>query len=258
LYNRFVARLAFVALLASGAAFGCDGVFGITEIRGAGSGVDSGVGSGSCASICFVQSANELAVGGIPKPLAFSRPPVAGNLVVLAVGTFNNAITKVADTANNTYLMADLVVSPGGTTLTLFYAANIQVTTPFEVTVTTQPSGSCPEATLAVHEYEGAATMPLDKQSGNPGFGTTPDTGPVTTAVGGELYFAMMAHDGPATSSSRAPYVLRERPTDDTVTHTSLITEDMTGPAEMTSATFGLSASSGWAAMLATFLPTSQ
>jgi len=191
---------------------------------------------GPSSNIQFVQSKSEFGSGISSQTATFDLQPHESDLVVAVVGVFPTGQgLSISDTAGNLYQPTTTVTTPSGSFVTAYYAKNVVTATPFTVIVTV---AGAQELTLAIHEYSGADRGgPLDQQVTNRGSTDTPDSGMVTTAVDGELYFAVASHDATSATKAGSGYVQREIPTDNSAIYVPLATEDKIGPAQTTSAT---------------------
>ena len=232
---------------------GCDQVFGLSE-RDAGANGDAKTDADGGGGIRYVQSKSTVKNGVATLSLAFDQPVQAGDLVVVAVGTYDVNLTSVTDSAANQYQEPGSVAqTPARGNLHVLYAPNVVTVTPFTVTVTASVVGNA-ELTLAIHAYRGAAAAPFDQSStliGGPDL--SPTSGQVTTTVDGELYFGALVHDTTVTTMAGGGFMLREVPTDSDA-NVPLATEDLVGPARAkVAATFQLDTPAAWACSLLTF-----
>jgi hypothetical protein len=211
-----------------------------------------GVATDAHLPIAFVQSSSSHASPANTLSVKLINPPAAGNLVVLAIATYNGSVMSITDTAGNTYIGTppNPRITSQGVHVYVSYVAGVVTANPFTVTVTTGVGGTN-DLSLALHEYSGATA--LDVASGAAGNDTMPDSGSVTTTADGELYFAATARDGTAVTTPGTGYMLREVPTEDGGSFVPLATEDKLGAAQTTSGSFSIAPSSTWACIVAAF-----
>ena len=232
---------------------GCDQVFGLSE-RDAGANGDAKTDADSGRHIRYIQSKSGFLNGVSSLSLTFDQAVVAGDLVVVAVGTFEANLSSVTDSAGNQY-REPITVPPTAANgiLHVLYAPNVLTASPFTITATANATGA-PELTMAIHAYRGAEAEPIDQSSFNTGGpDLSPTTGTVTTTLGGELYFGALSHDNTVTTTAGTGFTLREVPTENNM-NMPLATEDMIGPARSkVAATFMLDSTATWACALLTF-----
>ena len=166
--------------------------------------------------------------------------------------TTTNQTVTVTDSAGNTYVDA---VSQSNQSdnhqLHLFYAANIAAG---PTTVTATFSGSNNHPWLAIHAFSGLRTLnPLDKVASAQGSSTTPMTpSTMTTSTARELVVAGVGLQfmDTATLTVGSGYTLLLQDTQTSRAMTEYKTVSATGAYQ---GTFGLSSSSSWTAVVATF-----
>lgn len=222
----------------------CQGCLSIAPYAGSDAGSDAGTSNFEQSNSDF-RNSDTLTVG-------FKNPVATGDLVIVVVGTYTGALMGVTDSASNHYVEAGVAVTtPAGSTMRIFYAAN--VTTAASLAVTAAAAAGTSELTVAIHAYRGVALDPLDQIAPpSTGTGTEPTSGSVTTTASSELYFAAMSHDASPRTGAGPNYTLREVATD-SASNVPIATEDKIGPAQATLATFTLDSSEGWACSLLTF-----
>ena len=187
----------------------------------------------------------------VSSPVILPSPATDGNLIVVGIETYNEAIPADAITDNygNTYTKVNEAVN-GLNRVAIFYAKNIAGGATFTVS-----SLNINNRTLTVQEYSGAdPTNPLDQFNSNTGSSNAPNSGNVTTTTDGELYFGL-AFGGlnNNTWTAGVNYTIREQVT--TPLTARIATEDKIEAAQTTAATFTTSGSGPWAATIATFRP---
>jgi hypothetical protein len=244
------ARIA-VVLLGCLLAGGCDVVFRVDHVDVGDDGVD---GSGG-REIVYVQSGS-LALAAVPQAsVTFENAPQAGDLVVVAIGTYQGNLVSVSDSAGNAYVEPRPGLdSDGNTVLHLLFAPNVKTAIPFTVTATVA-ANALSEVTMAIHDYRGASADPLDKHVLASGHVDVPvSSGPVMTTTEGELYFAAVSHDNTTKTNPTGSFVVRQRPTENSAGAVPLVTADMVGPAgDAISADFTFDVNASWVCGLVTF-----
>lgn len=218
-------------------------------------------GGPAAQTIEFVQSRSVAKNAVDTLQITLAKPVEEGDLIIVVIGTFENDLMTLTDSANNQYTEP---ITPNQTEaqsiLHLRFTRSIAAD-PFTVTATTTPRGM-QQITMAVHAYRGGSPDELfDQQSAAVGNSATATSGPVTTAVDGELYFAAMTHDNTVRSSAAGGFLKRELPTDNATDNVPMITADLVGaPAgtveamfEMTDATQNDPQPASWACQLLTF-----
>lgn len=204
-------------------------------------------------AIAFVQSVSADAGVVLSAGLAFVSNNTAGNAIITGVryGAVGRTVT-MSDSRSNTYAQA--ITGTGGVDGFIHYASNIGAGAN---TVTATISGT-PADTLrwAIHEYSGlAATNMLDQVNQGTGTSTTPDSGNVTTTVGNELVFGVLAANpvgATTTATAGSGYTIRENLLSGT--QVKIATEDkILSTTATTSASFTYTASDQWECLIATF-----
>jgi hypothetical protein len=206
------------------------------------------------SSIEFIDS-NRLKALGVPSlTVVFGQPIVAGDLIVVALGTYGGDVLMVEDTGGNTYRDAMITVATQlNGKLAVFYAVNTALAPTLMVTATVNGSTDN-ELSMAIHAYRGTDPVePLDQHSASTDLAsTTPSSGELTTAHADGLYFGVLSHDAMVSTTAGPDYTLREVVSEDPA-DVPLATEDKFGPAQTTAATFQLSGTSASACALVTF-----
>ena len=199
------------------------------------------------AVIALVQSGS---VSGSSVPsisVGFPSANTKGNLIVAFVrlSTTSQSV-KVSDTAGNPYTDAvSQAQDTDGHKVHIFYAANV-VGGPNTITATF--AGANNHSFLAVYEYSGVNT--LDRAAATQGYGSAPNSGATqSTSNANELVFAAIglpaSYTGTPTHGSGFTGGLG---TADAATEYEVVTS--TGSF---AATFNLSSSANWTAVVATF-----
>lgn len=200
----------------------------------------------------FIQSASIVENEVSEIELAFPRPIVDRDLIVVAVGTYQNDLSEVSDSSENTYQEASAFVQTplmGRLHVLYAYAAEAETLT---VRVRGEPELE-PQLSIAIHAYRGISPDAVVSKSTQIGVGD-PAATEVTLVADTALMFAAMTHDGPGDAKAGPGFVRRERPTDDARMNVPLITEDrFEVPAGLAEATFTLGMPSPWAVQLITF-----
>lgn len=229
--------------------------------------IAGGTGPGT---VMFIQSAGNNASSSSSLFIAPSKQPVAGDLIVVSVASYNQTVSNVTDNAGNTYTGLDInPVKPNNDQnvyLYMFYAKDILTAANFYILANT--SGGPNEISAAMHEYAGADKIsPLDQRNSyaNPYAGRSqyPTSNSVTTTISGEAYVGAMTHEDSlgcgtsVTTVAGTTYTLRQvQPaSEEACSHQPLVTEDKIGPAQTTAATYTLSGNDYWAAIIAAFKP---
>ncbi len=151
----------------------------------------------------------------------------AGNLIVVSMSGWPNlpAATAVTDTLGNTYASAGTVLTSLGAYSAIYYAGNVKGGTG-TVTVKTVKSGG--QISMAVAEFSGVdSASPLDKTAGAVGSGTSPSSGAMTPARGGELVIGSGTHNGSTVTTAGTGFTMIAIPTEDSNTHQPLAMEYM-------------------------------
>src|SRR4029077_20196339 len=128
--------------------------------------------------------------------LAFPASNTAGNWIGVVIrGGHAGQVFTVSDARGNTYKQAvqfnQTLDGPNGETLAIYYAENIAGGAN---TVTVSESISNNTLRFAILEYSGVATAnSIDVTAAAQGSGTTLNSGPATTTVGGDLILGLVA-----------------------------------------------------------------
>jgi hypothetical protein len=188
--------------------------------------------------------------------VAFPTATTAGNLILAFVrmSTTSQTVT-LTDSAGNKYVEAVAQVQTAGTSQAhLFYAKNISGGAANTVKATFSSNNTHPW--LAIYEFKGlSATNPLDQTAHAQGSNAAPSSGATpTTTSASELVFGGMVVPGayPGTQTVGSGYTLLQQ--DTATSHASNESKLLTSTGSCT-ATFTLSSSANWAAVLATFKP---
>ena len=180
--------------------------------------------------------------------LKFASNTTAGNMIMLAlrVGHALGTVT-VTDTNKNTYIQAITKSNPNDIhQLYLFYA---QSTASAADTVTVKISTSNPLVRMAILEYSGVlATGALDQVSSAVGSGTAVSSGSVITTAANELLIGVAANANGAAWTAGAGWVVHDTPANKIADEDQIVTAPTTA-----AATFNLSKSDIWTAIIATF-----
>lgn len=164
-----------------------------------------------------------------------------GNAVVVAA-QFDAPVTKVSD-GFNTYALA-VSANNQSSNIAIYYATNVAAATREVRFDFAAPVG----AVLSVHEYSGiAAEQALDQTSGATGTGTALSSGPVTTTFAHEVLFAFGRANSGLEQTAGTGFAWRQAPGG------NLSEDRVVKTASTYDATFKASASSEWAAIVATF-----
>jgi type II secretory pathway pseudopilin PulG len=200
----------------------------------------------SYQTISFVQSD----FNAVSSPVVLPSSVTDGNLIVVGIMVNNQNISanEITDNYGNTY--TEVIEEINGLNhIAIFYAKNVVGGPNFTV------SSIINNRTLTVHEYSGVdPTDPLDQFTSGIGNSRNLNSGNITTAIDGELYFGVGFGGRNGNSwTAGTNYTIREQVT--TPLNSRIATEDKFGPAQTTAATFSTSQSNPWAAAIATFKP---
>jgi len=188
--------------------------------------------------------------------VAFPTANTAGNLILAFVRMSSSTQTvTLSDSAGNTYIQAVAQVqNSDGSQVHLFYAKNTLGASANTVTATFSSTNNHPW--LAIYEYKGLnTTNPLDQVASAQGSGSTPNSGATpTTTSGNELVFGAMglaaSYSGTQTVGSGFSFLEQDTASSPAANESMLVTS--TGSY---TATFTLSGSPNWSAIVATFKP---
>jgi hypothetical protein len=186
--------------------------------------------------------------------VAFPAANTAGNLILAFVrmSTSTQTVT-LKDSAGNTYIQAVAQVQTAdGSQVHLFYAKNILGAAANTVTATFSSTNNHPW--LAIYEYKGLnITNPLDQTASAQGSSTAASSGAApTTTSANELVFGAtgLPSSFTGTQTAGSGYAFLER--DTTGSPAANESELVTATGSYT-ASFTLSASANWSALVATF-----
>lgn len=203
--------------------------------------------------IALVQQVGRDAGTTSSASLAFGSPNAAGNLIVVCVRASGlNQLFTVTDTNGNQYKQAhQFNVSLDGVSLAMYYAENI-IGGANTVTVTDSQTGTLRFALL---EYSGVARAnALDITGAAEARSATPNSGPLSTAVGGALVVAAITIANPASATAGSGYTVRTNVPGST--NAKLVIEDgIRSTAGSFSVTATLSVSDEWGVVVAVFRP---
>lgn len=192
-------------------------------------------------------------VGSVSTTFPISN--TAGNLIVAFVRMSSTSQTvNISDTAGNTYTQAvTQVQNADGHQSYLFYARNIAGASGNTVTASFSATNNHPW--LAVYEFQGLSTTnPLDQTASTQGNSTTPSAGPTAmTSSPTELIFAGtgLASSYSGSGVPGSGYVLLENDPANSPAFNEFALATSIGTY---SASFSLSASPNWTALIATFI----
>jgi len=216
------------------------------------------VNSASTAAITLVQATSGQASGVPSISQTFPSANTSGNLIIALVRMSSTSQTVgVTDSAGNLYTDAVVQVQASDThQVHIFYAKNILGGAN---TVKASFSSTNNHPWLAIFEYSGlSTTSPLDQTSSAQGSGTAVSTGTTAqTRASGELLFSGMGLPSTSTVSITAGsgYVVEQ--SDRTSPGSRAATEQgVVSSLGAFSATYSLSGSANWSAVLATFSAT--
>jgi subtilisin family serine protease len=216
------------------------------------------VNSPSAAAITLVQAASGQASGVPSISQTFPSANTPGNLIIAFVRMSSTSQTVgVTDSAGNLYTDAVAQVQTSDAhQVHIFYAKNILGGAN---TVTANFSSTNNHPWLAIFEYSGlSTTSPLDRTSSAQGSGTAVSTGTTAqTRASGELLFSGLGvpSSSTVTITAGSGYVLEQ--SDPTSPGSRAATEQgFVSSIGAFSATYSLSGSANWSAVLATFSAT--
>lgn len=209
------------------------------------------IGSGGFGpSITKVQSASAEGSGVASLSVPFGSANTKGNLIIAFVRMSTTAQTvSVSDTAGNVYTDAVAQAQNNdGHQVHIFYAANV---VGGANTVLATFSGTNNHPFLAIYEYNGPVT--LDQTAAAQGYGSAPSSGATPgTRSTNELVFGAIglpaSYTGTATAASG--FTLEAQ---DTGTSRAANEDQIVAATGSYAATFSLSSSAEWAAVVATF-----
>jgi hypothetical protein len=198
-------------------------------------------------TIAFVQSRSIDCGTATSCTLGFSNANGKGNLLVVAVrlGDMNPTVS-LTDSLNNPYALAlKQLLNADGDEGYVFYAMNsaggtntIRVAVSSAITIR-----------LAIHEFSGLAlSNSLDVAVGSQGSSNTPVSGSATTSNANELIFGMGFTSNSDNWTAGSGFVLRETPGNKIGTEYRI-----TSSAGTANASFGLSPSDLWGAIVVAF-----
>ncbi|HEV1996289.1 MAG TPA: IPT/TIG domain-containing protein [Candidatus Acidoferrum sp.] len=209
-------------------------------------------------SIALVQHASKDAGTTTSSTLAFPSSNTAGNFIAVVIRAGHSGqVFTVSDSNKNTYHAAvqfnQTLDAPNGDTFAIFYAENI-FGGPNTVTVSDTIAGST--LRFAILEYSGVASFnSLDTTAVAQGGSSSPNSGPATTTMGGELLLGEIMTANSTALSAGAGFKVEEAvPASPS---TKLMVEDQiqSVPGSV-SATASLGGSFSWGAALAAFKPS--
>ena len=211
--------------------------------------------SGGGSGITLVQ-ANAVQGSGVGSvSAAFPISNTTGNLILVFVRMSSSSQTvTLTDSANNTYFQAVAQVQNADSSqVHLFYAKNILGAAANTVTATFSSTNNHPW--LAIYEFKGLSpTNPLDQTATAQGNGSTPSSGatPTTTSTN-ELVFGATGLSSTYSGAQTAGngFAMLENDTASSPAANEFMLVTSTGSY---TATFTLSGSTNWTAIVATFV----
>jgi hypothetical protein len=137
----------------------------------------------------------------------FTNPVANGDLVVVAISSWNSStsqVSSVTDNKGNSYTQVVEVTGATSEPLSIWYAKNVIGGNNFAVTANVSNPSSI---TTAIHEYRGlSGTSPVDLYADQTGSGTSASSGLTgVTNSNSELIFGAFNYDEPYTSNSFIP-----------------------------------------------------
>ena len=210
-------------------------------------------------SIAHVQTNGSARTGSSSSAysVTYSSATTSGDLLTVCISGYGPATFTITDTYSNTWVLAKRVVN-GSLSSEIWYAQNCTGGSSHQVTVT--PSAAA-YITVALSEFSGvAASGALDQTGSGTGTSTSPSSGNVTTAIAGELYIGHMMPLSNPTITDESGW--NNRFTVAGSASSNGFSEETQGDtstiaAGTYAATYTLSSSQSWGAVIATFLPAS-
>ncbi len=203
----------------------------------------------------LVQSKGSIVTGSDSANLSFDATPSVGNLIAVAVASYNGDLgtSAVTDNQGNTYSLRKKQDLGGGSYVGIYRA--IVGTASGTFTITVNPDGSSADFTFAIAEFSGNASSPDDLTNGDTQSGTSVNSLSITPTENNSLWIGVMTHGTTDTSI--------------TETNGTLIYENQGGSSNMPlsfvyeiqttaaseAATWTIGASATWGAVIASFKP---
>jgi hypothetical protein len=203
----------------------------------------------------LVQSKGSIVTGSDSANLSFDATPSVGNLIAVAVASYNGDLgtSAVTDNQGNTYSLRKKQDLGGGSYVGIYRA--IVGTASGTFTITVNPDGSSADFTVAIAEFSGNASSPDDLTNGDSQSGTSVSSLAITPTENNSLWVGAMTHGTSDTSI--------------TETNGTLIYENQGGSSNMPlsfvyevqttaaseAATWTIGASATWGAVIASFKP---
>jgi hypothetical protein len=195
-----------------------------------------------------------------PTPISFDNTVRGGDLIVAMVSTFDGDSHGVTDSAADDYELATTASSKENSKVSLYYAT-AKATGPLTVVLATDIGNlSSSEASLILHDYNGASSTPFDSATPTNGLGLNSpneiDVGPLLATVDNELMVIAVAHDAAVNEAVNSPFQLEVIATDASdVTVPLFSADDSTVPTGGIDATLTMTGTSSWAAVMVGFVP---
>lgn len=198
------------------------------------------------------QAFNNPAVG-TGGTLAYTSSVTAGNMLLVAVASFNFQVNTITDTLGHTYTLAGTATHPTNQErVTLYYKDNCSGgANSVTVKLTSQE-----DLTLAIHEYSGLLSSgSFDQWDPNDGSGTAITVGPTpTTTQNEELVFVCLGNDN-TTGPTNFTDTLTQRQNINSSADMGVTTGDkrITSTGAQSEAWTQGAVAAGWAVIIATF-----
>ncbi len=194
-----------------------------------------------------------------PTPLSFDNAVGEGDLIVAAVATFEGDSHGVTDSDSDDYHLATTASSKDNSIVSLYYAT-AKSAGPLTVVLATDLSNlGNSEASLILHDYDGAAAMPFDSATETNGPGANDpdevDVGPLVDTVDGERIVIALAHDNTVNEAIDPPFQIEAIATDASGVTVPLFSADASVPVGAVDASLTLTGMSSWAAVMVSFTP---
>jgi hypothetical protein len=178
-----------------------------------------------------------------------------GNLIVVAITQFQNALTSISDNLGNTYIEATASRHANSSSdyVQLYYAKNISGGA---ATITINFAGTT-DSNIGVYEYSGLnSTSPLDQVTSGTGSGSSPNGGVLYTTLDNELYFVVGVDDyGLNNAPTPGSGYTLEHHQDDSTNHERFYTQDKITNQGSINTNLTIGTGSNWAIIGASFKP---
>ncbi len=211
----------------------------------------------TAGAISLVQSKGSIVIASDSGNLSFDATPTVGNLILVAVSSWQGDLGTgaVTDNQGNTYTRRPKQEFATDADVAIFSA--IASTASGTFTITVNPTGASCDFTFSIAEFSGVNADPFDGQTSGTGTGTSVSSGSLLPSVNNCLWVGAMTHGTTDTSIQE--------------TNGTLIYENQGGSSNMPlsfvykvqttaaseAATWTIGASATWGAVIASFKPAS-